>query len=43
MPKAKSKRMDYFTEEEIKQIIEYIKKTEDSELNKTRIILVILI
>lgn len=43
MPKARSKRMDYFTEEEIRQIIEYIKNTNDSELNKTRIILVILI
>ena len=42
-PKAKSKRMDYFTEEEIKMIIKRVKENEKNELNQTRLILVILI
>jgi len=42
-PKAKSKRMDYFTEDEIKRIIQWIKDNEKNELNQTRLILVILI
>lgn len=42
-PKAKSKRMDYFTEDEIRWIIQWIKDNEKNELNKCRLILVILI
>lgn len=43
IPKAKSKRMDYFTLDEIHTILDYIESSEKNELNKVRLQLVVLI
>jgi integrase len=43
MVKAKSNRMDYFTEEEIKLILEAVDHTEKYRINQLRLKLLILV
>lgn len=43
LPKSKSERMDFFTEEEIKKILEAVEKTEKYRINQLRLKLLILV